>query len=107
VVGGLVSIRWTRGKNWEGRDTRTGFSFAVERGESCERGEQDAEIGERHEEREPVHSEGDKAKMGVIRAGLAPYAPKIAAMNADATMEFMSRVMVVLSSRVRFLQVHG
>lgn len=48
---GKCVSKYKRGprRNWEGRDTRTGFSFAVERGEGCEGGEQDAEIGERHE----------------------------------------------------------
>ena len=38
-----------------GGRVHTGFSFAVEGGEGAEGGDEDAEVGERNEEGEPVH----------------------------------------------------
>ena len=39
----------------KGGSGRTGFSFAVEGGEGAERGDEDAEVGERDQEGKPVH----------------------------------------------------
>ena len=51
----------------EGKGRRTGFSFAVEGGESCDGADEDAEVGDGDGERDPIDHFGRRGRLRWLR----------------------------------------